>query len=389
MEAFIPKKMSEIFNSKRVSEAQNMKLEINDVQSNNLSISNSSKNISNGTSNGTSNSNGSTSTTSSSTTTFSQDLRNRVDNRKINNREFWKEEEEQILRDWADKAQCYELMHAKSHDIFNYRNTLFVIPVIIISTITGTANFAQDRVPESSQAIFVMVVGAFNILAAIISTIAQYLKISELNESHRVGTLQWGKFYRNIRTELSKHPLDRVPPTNMLSMCKEEFDRLLEIYPDIPKRVVDEFNLKFKNKKDISKPEICDVIEATTVYKMSKADRIDMIKMINEIVDPVPEQSPIIVEATKEPEPEPEPSPEPPPMIGEFIIDEEASKKIDKFRQTFFKINNRLPTDDEIKESIHLMFNNDQVLQHNLTTDNTNNNNNNINNNNINNSSSI
>ncbi len=371
----------EAFMARKSSTFTNVKLDINDTHSNNLSESNSSKNVSNNsnntnntnntnTSNGLNNSNGSTSTNSSGTTTFSQDLRNRVDNRKINNREFWKEEEEQILRDWADKAQCYELMHAKSHDIFNYRNTLFVIPVIIISTITGTANFAQDRVPESSQAIFVMVVGAFNILAAIISTIAQYLKISELNESHRVGTLQWGKFYRNIRTELSKHPLDRVPPTNMLSMCKEEFDRLLEIYPDIPKRVIEEFNEKFKNKKNISKPEICDVIEATTVYKMSKADRIDMIKMINEIVDPEPEPepAPIIIETVKGTEPEPEPSPEPPPMIGDFIIDEEASKKIDKFRQTFFKINNRLPTDEEIKESIHLMFNNEQVLHHNLTT---------------------
>ena len=48
-------------------------------------------------------------------------------------REYWKEEEEQILRAWADKAQCYELMHSKSHEIYNYRNTLFVIPVIIIS----------------------------------------------------------------------------------------------------------------------------------------------------------------------------------------------------------------------------------------------------------------
>ena len=383
MEDFIQKRMSEAFNSKRESEFQNLKLDINDTQSNNLSESNSSKNISNGISSGTNGTTVSSSTSNTSTTTFSNDLRNRVDNRKINNREFWKEEEEQILRDWADKAQCYELMHAKSHDIFNYRNTLFVIPVIIISTITGTANFAQDRVPEASQSIFVMVVGAFNILAAIISTIAQYLKISELNESHRVGTLQWGKFFRNIRTELAKHPLDRVPPTNMLSMCKEEFDRLLEIYPDIPKKVIDEFNLKFKHKKGISKPEICDVIEATTVYKMSKTDRIDMIKMINEIVDPEPVQAPVIVEVAKEePQPEPEASPEPPPMIGDFIIDDEASKKIDKFRQTFFKINNRLPTDEEIKESIHLMFNNQQVSNHNLSEDTNHNHNHNHNHNN-------
>ena len=105
------------------------------------------------------------------------------------NREYWKEEEEMILKEWADKAQCYEILHSKSHEVYNRKNTLFVIPVIIISTLTGTANFAQDRVPEKYQNIFVMVVGSFNILAAIITTISQYLKIAELNESYRVGTL--------------------------------------------------------------------------------------------------------------------------------------------------------------------------------------------------------
>ena len=38
------------------------------------------------------------------------------------NREYWKEEEEKILREWADKAQCYEIMNTKSHEIFKFRN---------------------------------------------------------------------------------------------------------------------------------------------------------------------------------------------------------------------------------------------------------------------------
>ena len=28
-------------------------------------------------------------------------------------RQFWKEEEEKILEEWADKAQCFEWMHQK------------------------------------------------------------------------------------------------------------------------------------------------------------------------------------------------------------------------------------------------------------------------------------
>lgn len=262
-----------------------------------------------------------------------------------NSREYWKEEEENILRELADKAQCYELMHSKSHDIYAYKNTLFVIPVIIISTLTGTANFAQDRVPTKYQNIFVMVVGSFNILAAIITTIAQYLKIAELNESYRVGTLQWGKFYRNIKMELIKHPLDRMAPSSMLSMCKEEFDRLLEIYPNIPKKVIEEFKNKFNKNTEISKPEICDIIEATTIYQMTKEERTEMIKKITNTID---------VDLEKNEDKTANQNIV--PVIEETEIDHENNMKTEKFRQTFYKINNRYPTEREVKETFSNLF---------------------------------
>jgi hypothetical protein len=255
------------------------------------------------------------------------------------NREYWKEEEENILREWADKAQCYEIMNTKSHEIYKFRNTLFVIPVIIISTITGTANFAQDRVPASKLNTFVMIVGGFNILAGIITTIGQYLKIAELNESYRVGALQWGKFYRNIKTELVKHPLDRMEPSSMLSMCKEEFDRLLEIYPNIPQKVINEFNFKFK-EKPISKPEICDVIEPTSVFKMTPEERQEMIKQLVDNGNPEEKEVDADVQVDEE--------------LSEIKEeDPETMIKVDKFKQTFFKINGRYPSENEIKETLH------------------------------------
>jgi hypothetical protein len=214
--------------------------------------------------------------------------------------------------------------------MYSRLNAWYTIPVIVISTLTGTANFAQDRVPEKYQNIFVMIVGSFNILAAIITTISQYLKIAELNESYRVGTLSWGKFYRNIKTELAKHPLDRMPAKTMLKICKEEFERLLEVYPEIPKNIIKEFNIKFKDHDDIAKPEICDIIEPTLVYNISREEREEMIGRMN--------RSSIDENLEIEPEIEPE-------------INTEMNDKINKFKQTFYKINNRLPTDDEIKQT--------------------------------------
>ena len=59
----------------------------------------------------------------------------------------------------------------------------FTIPVIIMST-TGTANFAQERLPEDYRSYAAMGIGAVNIFAGILTTIAQFLKIGELNEAH-------------------------------------------------------------------------------------------------------------------------------------------------------------------------------------------------------------
>ena len=58
----------------------------------------------------------------------------------------WTSDHERILIEWADKAMCYRWMHAKANTMYTKLNIMFTIPVIIISTLTGTANFAQDRV---------------------------------------------------------------------------------------------------------------------------------------------------------------------------------------------------------------------------------------------------
>ena len=103
----------------------------------------------------------------------------------------WTPEHEQILIEWADKAMCYRWLHSKANAMFSNLNTWYTIPVIVISTLTGTANFAQERVPPQYQNLFVMVVGGFNILAGIITTIQQFLKITQLNEAHRVSSIAW------------------------------------------------------------------------------------------------------------------------------------------------------------------------------------------------------
>jgi hypothetical protein len=197
----------------------------------------------------------------------------------------WSPEHEKILIEWADKAMCFRWLHSKANAMYSSLNAWYTIPVIVISTLTGTANFAQERVPLAYQNYFVMIVGGFNILAGIITTIQQFLKITQLNEAHRVSGIAWDKFYRNIKIEIAKHPSERIEPKQMLKMSKEEFDRLMETSPSIPEQIINEFKEKFKSQesfKNIVKPEICDILIPTDEYRNPWSNDENIAKSINE-----------------------------------------------------------------------------------------------------------
>ena len=193
-----------------------------------------------------------------------------IDLEKSSNTIEWTPEHEQLLIEWGDKAMCYRWLHSKANAMFSTLNTWYTIPVIVISTLTGTANFAQERVPLNFQTYFVMIVGGFNILAGIITTIQQFLKITQLNEAHRVSSIAWDKFYRNIKVEIAKHPQERMEVKQMVKLCKEEFDRLMETCPSIPEKIIQEFKIAFKESetfKDVVKPEICDILISTNEFR--------------------------------------------------------------------------------------------------------------------------
>ena len=179
--------------------------------------------------------------------------------------EKWESEHDQILVDWADKAMCYRWLHNRENEKYSRKNMWFTIPVIVISTITGTANFAQEHFPEHRSTMS-MVIGSFNIVAAIITTVSQFLKIAEVNESHRVATISWDKFYRNVRLTLTRNPRERLPVAHQLKAVKEEFDRMMELSPPISSTVVQEFQAAFSHKPEydnVIKPDICGNLRTT------------------------------------------------------------------------------------------------------------------------------
>ena len=163
----------------------------------------------------------------------------------------WSKENEMIMVEWCDVAQCYKWLNSKAHLKYSYMNAWFTIPAITLSTITGTASFAQTSIPSAYQQYAPMVIGSINILIGILTTVQQYLKISELNEAHRVSAISWDKFARNIRIELAKSPKERAEAATFIKMSRQEFDRLMETSPSIPQSVLRDFKATFSGKKNM------------------------------------------------------------------------------------------------------------------------------------------
>ena len=168
----------------------------------------------------------------------------------------WYSAQEKILKTWGEAAACYRFMNYKSFLMYKKSSMRFTLPVIVLSTITGTANFAQEQFPESIRPMVPSIIGGMNLIAGLIATIMQFLKINELMESHRVASQSYGKLSRTIRLELSLPLSERsMDGRDMVDLMRAEYDRLIEQSPPIPTPILGEFEREFKDSK-IFKPEI-------------------------------------------------------------------------------------------------------------------------------------
>lgn len=292
----------------------------------------------------------------------------------------WSDKHVDILVDWADKAMCYRWLHSRNTDRYRMLNTWFTIPVIVMSTLTGTANFAQEQVPQELRNYYSMIVGSVNILAGIITTIQNFLKISQLNESHRVASIAWDKFYRKIKLEIAKSPEERIDVEIFLKNSSEEFDRLIETSPDIDRTILIKFKETFEGKKnlsqkikdtinrkllideqgeiiamsekqkafkDINKPMVYDYLESVrgSVYKAPPPppESIIIMRPQTPIIEPPKPLEKIISEPTSN-------------VLSEIVRRkrnaEEKERKINEFCSQFKEKYSREPTEDELVENL-------------------------------------
>ena len=198
----------------------------------------------------------------------------------------WNDQHENILRQWGEAAACYRFMNHRAYLLYKTLSMRFTLPVIVLSTVTGTANSAQTSFPEGMRPIVPSVIGGMNLIAGLIATIMQFLKINELMENHRTAALSYGLLSRNIRLMLALPREERRKDgLKFVEECKAEYDRLIEQSPAVPINIIKDFEASYPDEEtDFVKPEILDVrpihvitaiTEDTPFSKVGKAFQTD------------------------------------------------------------------------------------------------------------------
>lgn len=178
----------------------------------------------------------------------------------------WHESLELIFSELLDESQVRAYFHKKSHEYYAKENIKYQLPIIIISAIAGSGNFISSTFPDVQQYI-ILGVGGLSIGTSVISSISQFLKLSQLSEGHRIAYLSWEKFYANIKLQLRRKKDDRDNIKDFMNNIVSEYQRLKEISPEIPPHIT---SLIKKNKRlfrdNIQVPFIFDRFKHISAY---------------------------------------------------------------------------------------------------------------------------
>ena len=165
----------------------------------------------------------------------------------------WNESLENVIAKEGERCSGYAWLHSESEKHYSQRSNLIAIPVIVLSTLAGSANMALGGVGDAK--ITSISVGAISILTGILSTIGSYFAWAKRAETHRICAIQYQKLSRYLTIEMSLPAKERMKASDLLKTTREQIERLLEISPIIPNEVILKYKERFKDYTDIAHPE--------------------------------------------------------------------------------------------------------------------------------------
>tara|TARA_B110000037_G_scaffold169294_1_gene191880 strand:+ start:10996 stop:11835 length:840 start_codon:yes stop_codon:yes gene_type:complete len=176
-----------------------------------------------------------------------------------------------ILKGWELETHAYHLLHEKSTEYYSRLNFYFMIPIIILSSSTGTLGLLNASETKfyivNGVNIISIFIGIFGFVTAILTTIHNFLNIQKLESNHNNHAIEYSKISKEIKMHIYLSDTDVKVYSNIaeyIKQCKQNIDKLIESAPIIPSHVENSLDLKLKKIKNNHADEIDELITLVT-----------------------------------------------------------------------------------------------------------------------------
>ena len=186
------------------------------------------------------------------------------DNRDIH----WSNQLEDLIAGEAEKCRGLSWIHQQAEQIASTKNNYIQIPVIVLSTLCGTASVSsQTLFGPGNATVAGIAIGLVSISVGVLNTINSYFAFARKSEAHHIAQIQYAKLFSNISVELALPRLERLPPQILLKTLREQMERLAETTPTPPASVYKDFTTRFAKYTTVSKPIETNGLQKVEIFR--------------------------------------------------------------------------------------------------------------------------
>jgi len=180
----------------------------------------------------------------------------------------WSSQLEDILAQEGERCRGLAWLHMRAEIMTTRYNTYIQVPVIVLSTLAGTASVGSSSLFGSGNSqVSSIAVGLVSIGVGILNTLGGFFAFAKRSESHRIAHLNYSKMSSKISIELSLPRDERTHAEILLAHVRETMERMAETTPNCPQDIIDDFNKRFKGTTNIALPTEVNGLHKIEVYR--------------------------------------------------------------------------------------------------------------------------
>lgn len=174
----------------------------------------------------------------------------------------WTPQQEQLLVTWAEKASGSAWLHTRSVSYYRHLGYYLAVPACLFSYAAGMTSFgtANSEHPALSY-----IIGIMGMISGVFVSLQEVFPFKELSAQHRIASLRFLSFFRDVSCELSVDANDRSDAVDYINMKRVELDKLHEQIPPVSEAIVRKFHKKFGDL-NIHKPDVAGTLQTIVPY---------------------------------------------------------------------------------------------------------------------------